>query len=39
LRALVAQAFRSGQFVPSMAVKATEPMIGIEVLADVLRGE
>lgn len=37
LRSLVAQAFRSGQFVPSMAVKATEPMVGIDVLADVLR--
>lgn len=36
LRNLVAQALSSGQFVPSMAIKATEPAVGIEVLCDVI---
>ena len=37
LRALVGQALRSGQFVPSMSIRATDPAIGIDVLADILR--
>lgn len=37
LRALVGQALRSGQFVPSMSIKATGAAIGVGLLADLLR--
>lgn len=37
LTALVGHALRSGQFVPSLPVRATTPRIGIDLLASVVR--